>query len=266
MLRIRQAGSFSGCIIKLPGKQPQSPDIDFLLRHTYIKFSCGWTLSHQYVKRRRSILLMDVKMTEASSLIAAMKPYFQHYGYWAIVIAVLPAGFGIPTPGETTFIAAMLLASGGEMSPVYVLGVAFLSTLIGNTLGYWLGYYGGRPFVIKYGQYAFVTEERLGRVETFFRKHGGKVLLVARFLDVLRQLNGIVAGIVHMSFIRFQIFSALGAFLWVGSWGTLVYLVGHNVKGFHSILFKFEVAFVVALIAVATFFLFRMFHKQSRKN
>lgn len=205
-------------------------------------------------------------MIEASSLIAAMKPYFQHYGYWAIVIAILPAGFGIPTPGETVLIAAMLLASGGEISPLYVLIVAFLSTFAGNTLGYWLGFYGGRPFVIKYGRHAFITEERLGRVETFFRKHGGKVLLVARFLDVLRQLNGIVAGIVHMSFFRFQIFNALGAFLWVGSWGTLVYIIGHNVKGFHSILFKFELAFIVALSGISTYFVFRMFHKQNRKN
>jgi membrane protein DedA with SNARE-associated domain len=187
-----------------------------------------------------------------------LKPYFEVYGYWAIAAAVLPAGFGIPTPAETALIVAVLLASRGEMSLVAVLATALCATLVGNSIGYYLGYYGGRPLCLRYGKYLFVTEERLGRMEVFFRKYGGIVLLVARFLDVFRQLNGIVAGIAHMPLFKFQLYNAAGGLLWVGFWGIIIYVFGHRIKDLHSTFVVVEFTLLAAVFTASMLFVIRM--------
>ena len=72
----------------------------------------------------------------------------------------------------------------------------------------------------------FLTEERLDKAEAFFDRHGGIVITFARFIEGLRQANGIIAGITGMHWLRFLVFNAIGAALWVGTWVSLGYLAG----------------------------------------
>ena len=74
-----------------------------------------------------------------------------------------------------------------------------------------------------------LTPERLDRAEGFFNRHGGKVVTVARFIEGLRQINGLLAGIAGMHWLTFLGYNALGAVLWVGTWAGLGYLAGDNI-------------------------------------
>jgi len=163
-----------------------------------------------------------------SDFFIAVKPYLDHYGYWALFGAILLENFGLPVPGETLLIASALLASQGKMHIVTLLVTACIAAITGDNIGYAIGRFGGRRLVFRYGRYVFITEERLQKAEGFFRRYGGAVVVMARFFAVLRQLNGIVAGTAKMSWWRFLLYNMLGAALWVTFWGTLFYELGER--------------------------------------
>ena len=163
-----------------------------------------------------------------SDFFITVKPYLDHYGYWALFGAILLENFGLPVPGETLLIASALLASQGKMHIVPLLVTACIAAITGDNIGYAIGRFGGRRLVFRYGRYVFITEERLQKAEGFFRRYGGAVVVMARFFAVLRQLNGIVAGTAKMSWWRFLLYNMLGAALWVTFWGTLFYELGER--------------------------------------
>jgi membrane protein DedA with SNARE-associated domain len=122
---------------------------------------------------------------------------------------------------------------------------------VGNSIGYAIGRWGGRALLLKFR----VNPERQQRTEDFFRRRGGIAILFARFLDGLRQLNGIVAGILKMPWWSFTAYNIAGALLWTGSWGLGTYFLGrdmHSIAAFlhrhRRFLFVLSVAAVVSLI------------------
>src|SRR5665811_2785 len=117
--------------------------------------------------------------------VARVQPLFHRYGYLVVFVAILVEGVGIPAPGQTLLIAAALSAAHGNLSLVWVLILACLAATLGNTLGYLLGRWGGRPLLARFK----LRGDRLARLEEKFRHYGGGVVLVARFFDGLRQLN-----------------------------------------------------------------------------
>ena len=176
------------------------------------------------------------------------------YGYLAVFAGVLLEDVGLPVPGETLLIGGAMLAARGQLSLPSLLLLAWLAAVIGDNLGYALGYFGGRPLLDRFGRRILLGPDRIARVERFFRRHGGKVVIGARFVDGLRQLNGIVAGAARMPWQRFIAFNALGAGLWVGAWGCAGFLVGKRLEALIGALGRLHaVAFwgIVAAAAVA---------------
>lgn len=180
--------------------------------------------------------------------LAVAKPWLEQYGYFALFGGVLVEGFGLPAPGETLIIASALLAGQGDLNPAAVLLTAWLAAVLGDNLGYLLGRWGGRRLFLKVG----VKQAHLEHVEAFFKRYGGGVVMAARFFEVLRQLNGVVAGGMRMPWWRFIVFNALGAALWVGVWGGGVFLLGKHFEQVESVLHGVEpYAISVGLILLA---------------
>jgi membrane protein DedA with SNARE-associated domain len=166
-----------------------------------------------------------------------LQPVLEHYGYLAVGGFVLLEDFGVPLPGETVLIAAAIFAGSGHMNIAVVCLVAVIAAIIGDNIGFIMGHFGGRPLVHRYGRYIFLTPERLDQAEDYFNRHGGKIVTMARFIAVLRQLNGILSGIIGMHWAKFLAFNALGAVLWVGGAGPRLgvgdLLVGERRPGPH---------------------------------
>jgi membrane protein DedA with SNARE-associated domain len=183
-------------------------------------------------------------------IFGAMAPVLNHYGYYAVGFLVTIEDFGIPVPGETVLIAASLYAGAGRMNIVVVGIVGFLAAVIGDNIGFLIGHFGGRALALRFGKYVFLTGERLSKAESFFGRHGGKIIVVARFIEGLRQANGIVAGISGMHWRRFVMFNAIGAALWVGVWVSAGYLAGNHIITIYDQLTRYSL-YVLAALAVA---------------
>lgn len=162
----------------------------------------------------------------------AMQPLVERYGYTAVAGTVAAEGLGIPVPGQTTLMAAALEAARGHLSMIFVGTLALLAAVIGNSLGYLIGRKGGRPLLRKLG----ASEQREEKIAALFRRYGGGFILLARFLDGPRQLNGIVAGVLEMPWWIFTCFNVLGALLWVGIWGLGTYYASEHLGALHAML------------------------------
>jgi membrane protein DedA with SNARE-associated domain len=180
----------------------------------------------------------------------ALAPTLNHYGYLAVGGLVLLEDFGVPVPGETILILAAVYAASGRLNVIAVALIAFAAAVIGDNIGFAIGHFGGQPLVERFGRYVLLTPKRLERGQAFFERHGGKVITFARFVEGLRQANGIVAGIAGIHWKRFLVFNALGAALWVGVWTAVGTLAGNHIEAIYNALNRY-VLYVVGALAAA---------------
>ncbi|MFB7497152.1 DedA family protein [Streptomyces sp. NPDC056161] len=182
-------------------------------------------------------------------ILADLAPLLDHWGYAAVGALIFLEDFGVPVPGETVLIAAAVYAGAGRLNVVTVAVIAVVAAILGDNVSYAIGRYGGQRLVNRYGRYVLLTPARVAKAEEFFTRHGGKVITVARFIEGLRQANGIIAGLSGMPWRRFLLFNTLGAVLWVGTWVTLGYLAGNHIDTLYPTIQRYEL-FVLAALAV----------------
>jgi membrane protein DedA with SNARE-associated domain len=171
--------------------------------------------------------------------LAGIASWLDQYGYLAVSAGILLESFGVPLPGETMLIASAAVAAKGGLDLVPLLACAWAAAVLGDNIGFAIGHFGGRRVVVRYGARIGITDARLDKVEKFFERFGGEVVLVARFIAIARQLNGIVAGTVGMSWWRFLVYNAIGAALWVGAWGGGAYALGERLEVFAPWIHRF---------------------------
>src|SRR5262245_51044294 len=194
-----------------------------------------------------------------------VQPLLERYGYLGVGGMLFLEDFGVPVPGEIMLIAAAVFAGAGEMNIVVVFLVAVLAAVIGDNIGFVVGHFGGRPLAERFGRYIFLTPQRLDHAETFFNRHGGKVVAAARFIDGLRQINGLLAGIACMHWLKCRAYSALGAVLWVGTWCKVGYLAGEHIAEIYDTFERYKWYVVAAVVVVVAIVItHRVRHAQSR--
>jgi membrane protein DedA with SNARE-associated domain len=194
-----------------------------------------------------------------------LEPTLNHYGYLAVVALVLIEDFGVPVPGETVLILAAVYAGAGRLNIVLVALLGFFGALLGDNIGFAIGHFGGRPLAERYGRYIFLTPERLEKATSFFERHGGKIIIVARFIEGLRQANGIIAGISGLRWTRFLVFNAIGAALWVAVWTSVGYFSGSHIDTIYADATRYDKYLVVALVLVlAAYVAVRMRRRSAR--
>lgn len=189
--------------------------------------------------------------------LASLAPLLDHWGYVAVGFLLFVEDFGVPAPGETVLIAASVYAGAGRLDIGVVAVVAFVAAVLGDNVGYAVGRLGGRPLVLRFGRYVRLTEERLDRTESFFSRHGGKIVVVARFVEGLRQANGIIAGLSGMHWAKFVFFNAVGAALWVATWCTIGYTAGDHITTIYDWIQRFALYLLAAAVLAVVFLVIR---------
>jgi membrane protein DedA with SNARE-associated domain len=190
-----------------------------------------------------------------------------HFGYWAVLLFVMIEDFGVPVPGETILIAASVYAGAGRLNVIMVGVIGFAAAVIGDNIGFAIGHYSGRALVLRWGRYVRLTQERLDKAEAFFNRHGAWIITVARFIEVLRQANGIVAGTTGMRWRRFLAFNTLGAALWAGTWVSLGYLAGRHIDAIYHDITRYSYYLLITLaVVLAAYLARRILRRRRRRN
>jgi membrane protein DedA with SNARE-associated domain len=150
---------------------------------------------------------------EIGQLVAGLESFVRHYGALAVMPILAIEAVGAPVPGESLLIFASVLAGRGETSLPSLLLFAWAGSVLGDNLGYLIGRKLGRCTILRFGAKVGLTDERFNGIERVYGRYGSATVLFARFFSILRQLNGIVAGTLGMSWWRFVLLDAVGAAL-----------------------------------------------------
>jgi membrane protein DedA with SNARE-associated domain len=190
-------------------------------------------------------------MTEIEHLIGLIDPLVRQYGVVAVAIIITLESFGAPLPGESLLIFGSVMAERGNMSFPLLLLFAWIGGVVGDNIGYLIGKRLGRVVLLRYGEKIGFTPKRLSQVEAVFARYGTFTVAFARFFNVLRQLNGVVAGTLRMDWWRFLLFNALGCALWVLTWGLTGFYLGEHVSNITKFARSFGLlgAIIVAVLA-----------------
>ena len=158
--------------------------------------------------------------------------FINNYGVWiyAILFLIIFVETGLVVmpflPGDSLlFAAGALAASTGAMDPWVLMGLLFISAVLGDTLNYHIGkFIGPRVFEV---ESRFINKQHLAYTQKFFEKHGGKTIIFARFVPFARTFAPFVAGAGSMNYKYFLSYNVIGAFCWISSFITLGYLFGN---------------------------------------
>jgi membrane protein DedA with SNARE-associated domain len=195
-----------------------------------------------------------------------MAPLLDNYGYLAVAGLLFGENVGAPIlPGETMLIAGAIYAGSGRLNVVALGLVALAACVAGASCGWAIGRFGGRTLANRYGRYVFLTPARLDRAERFFESRGAVVITFARFLEGLRQANGIIAGITEMPLIRFLTFNGLGAIVWVAVWISVGYLAGDHITAIYDDVAKYLLYVLIALAVAVVALVVRHILRRRRR-
>jgi len=157
--------------------------------------------------------------------------FLNQYGTWiyALLFLIVFAETGLVVmpflPGDSLLFVAGTLAGGGGMHVGWLAATLMAAAIMGDSTNYWIGRYVG-PKVFKREDSWFFHKNHLMRTERFYERHGGKTVVLARFLPILRTFAPFVAGVGRMPYGRFLFFSVSGTVLWVGSLVAAGYFFG----------------------------------------
>jgi membrane protein DedA with SNARE-associated domain len=198
-------------------------------------------------------------MTIWTSYAHRLPVYLHEYGVFVLFVIIMLEAGGLPLPGETALITASALAASGDLDILHVTFAAVTGAVAGDNLGYAVGRYAGRTAVLNLFARFGVSQRKLERSEAALRRSGILLVAGARFFPILRQLGGVGAGTIGMTWPRFLIGNTTGAVFWVGFWvgavrlfelGIDAHLIAVTGSPAHKLLLVFSalVLLVVALL------------------
>jgi membrane protein DedA with SNARE-associated domain len=152
----------------------------------------------------------------------------QTFGYPLLFLLVMSESGGAPIPGETSLIAAAVLASQGKLQIELVIPLAAAAAIVGDNIGYLIGRKGGRWLLERPGAFQRQRQEVLRVGEPFFEAHGPKAVFFGRFLLGLRIWASWLAGATRMRWRAFVLWNALGGIAWASAIGLIAYFLGHS--------------------------------------
>jgi membrane-associated protein len=158
--------------------------------------------------------------------------FLNNYGLWVyallFVIIFAETGFVVTPflPGDSLLFVAGTLAAGSGLDVLWLIPLLIAASFGGDNTNYWIGHHIG-PRVFRHNNSWLLNHEHLDRTRAFYERHGGKTILLARFLPILRTFAPFVAGVAQMTRSKFSFYDVSGGTLWVGSLVTAGYLFGN---------------------------------------
>jgi len=184
------------------------------------------------------------------------------FGYTGVVILMAIESAAIPLPSEIIMPFAGALVGKSQFT-LFGLGIAgAVGSVIGSVITYGVGYYGGRPLIIKYGRFILMTSRDLELTEKFFAKFGKLSSFIGRMLPVVRTFISIPAGIGKVPLAPFIIYTFVGSFIWSYFLAVLGLKLGENWQTLEIYFRKFDIAIGLLILGLIIYWIRRHFKHQ----
>ncbi|WP_371365774.1 hypothetical protein SRRS_04100 [Sporomusa rhizae] len=180
--------------------------------------------------------------------------YLDLLGYWGIVIGMALESACVPVPSELIFGFAGYLVFLGRLDFTWSIIAGVTGGLIGSIIAYAAGYYGGRPFVSKYGKYILLSESHVDLAQKWFDRYGLKATFFSRLLPIVRTFISLPAGFARVNFKKFVVYTLLGSIPWTIG---LIYagsLLGENWQILNSIGHEISLIVAACLVVIALYY------------
>lgn len=182
-------------------------------------------------------------------------------GYPGIIITMGIESACIPLPSEIIMPFSGSLVSGGRFSMLGVSIAGAFGCLVGSIVAYVAGYYGGRPFLEKYGKYILLSKKEIDDAERWTTKYGDIAIFVSRLLPVIRTFISLPAGIARMNFAKFVLYTFLGSLPWCWALAYVGKILGDNWEILGKYFHQADLAIGILIIAGIVFFVWHKFKK-----
>ncbi|PIR02087.1 MAG: alkaline phosphatase [Candidatus Nealsonbacteria bacterium CG_4_9_14_0_2_um_filter_37_38] len=178
-------------------------------------------------------------------------------GYPGIVILMTLESACIPIPSEIIMPFSGYLVYLGEFSLWLVVIVGTIGNLIGSIISYFIGFYGGRPLIEKYGKYILISGQDLDQAERWFKKYGGESIFFSRILPVIRTFISFPAGIAKMPFWKFSFYTFAGSLPWSFFLTYAGILTGENWSKLEIYFKKFDWLIIILIISGISWWIYK---------
>jgi membrane protein DedA with SNARE-associated domain len=180
-------------------------------------------------------------------------------GYPGIFLLMAMESSVIPVPSELVMPPAGYLAHQGEMNIWVAIFWGTAGSLVGAYANYFASHYLGRPLLLKYGKYVWITEEKFAKVEKYFHDHGEISTFIGRLLPVVRHLISLPAGLAGMNHFKFSLYTLMGAGIWV----TILTYIGYFIGANQELIMKYSHQALIGVVIVSSVIIY--FYIRSHK-
>ncbi|WP_086282968.1 DedA family protein [Campylobacter devanensis] len=178
------------------------------------------------------------------------------WGYLGIFLLMALESSFFPFPSEVVMIPAGYLVYTGQMNLYLAFGAGALGSLAGAIFNYYLCYFFGRAFILKYGKYIGITDEKMTKFEKFFNKYGEISTFNCRLIPGIRQYISLPAGLAKMNIFTFSLYTTLGAGIWVAILIAIGYYIGDQKELIKEYLTQITISLLIAVAIITIIYLY----------
>ena len=178
-------------------------------------------------------------------------------GYGGIVLLMAIESACIPLPSEIIMPFSGYLVSIGELDLTWVAVAGAVGCVVGSIPAYYLGQYGGRPLIERYGKYVLISHHDLDLADRAFARHGEIIVFVGRLLPVVRTFIAFPAGVAHMAMGRFIVYTFVGSLLWCWALAYVGKRLGDHWDTLGPYFHEYHLAFAAVFVALAVWYVAR---------
>lgn len=200
-----------------------------------------------------------------------LEPFFEYiirivsgWGYWGVGIGMMLESACIPIPSEIVLPLGGYMAYIGRISFWGAVATGVIGGLSGSIIAYIVGYYGGRPFIIKYGKYFFINKNDFEKADRWFNKHGEVTVFTSRLLPVIRTFISLPAGIARIDFKKFVVYTILGSVPWTIALTYAGLILGQNWRSVKTTLKGLDDFIIIAIVLLVIIYITK--HIKTKNN
>ncbi|MEI6347957.1 MAG: DedA family protein [Bacteroidota bacterium] len=186
--------------------------------------------------------------------------------YPGIFFLMMLESMVFPVPSEAVMPFAGFLIVDGQLSFFGVIFAATLGSIVGSLLSYAMGYYGGKPFILKFGKYLLLDSHDLDITERFFQKYGSLTIFIGRFIPIIRHLISIPAGIGKMNLVKFSLYTIVGAAIW----NSFLTYVGFKLKSNWEEVMKYshtiDIVVIILFVIVVGYYGYKIYSSRKKSK